>query len=216
MLVLLEGRVEDQMIMERRERLAENPMSDQQWRLSDRILDEVRQGITVTPADQWKKNAMDLLAQKHQMDYDLKQFEDPLGVAVQQTLGSGLGFNFDHDTPLKKGQTPSLRRLQARAAKSAIRRVQELYDADAAAKELAAIADPKERQARALKLRQETQQEIETLAQRLTDLVPSDNGPSTEFKDRFLMQRYKRTQAANFVRVSSHEFRALDPIDAVS
>ena len=64
-----------------------------------------------------------------------------MGVTVQQTFGIRLGFNFDYDMPLEPGERPTLRRLQARAVKSAIRRVKELYDAEEAAVTLDKIED---------------------------------------------------------------------------
>lgn len=133
-----------------------------------------------------------------------------MGVAVQQALGIGLGFNFDHMRTLEADEKPSIRRLQARAAKSAIRRVQELYDADAASKELDNIDDPEERDRRAKALREKTAIEIKYLANRLTDLVPtsySGEFDDSERIDQFRDRRYKRT--------SSHEYTIDSLVDAV-
>jgi Skp family chaperone for outer membrane proteins len=69
---------------------------------------------------------------------------------------------------------PSIRRLQSRAAKSAIRRVTDIYNAERAEAELNQIADPVQREQRASALRQEPEMEIKQLADRLTDLVPTD------------------------------------------
>lgn len=125
-----------------------------------------------------------------------------MGVAVQQTFGVGLGYNFDHMENLKEGEHPSLRRLQARAAKSAIRRVQELYDSEAATKELNNISDPDERGKKALDMRKRTDEEIQHLAKRLTELVP--RGMSGEVAETTRIQQFR--QKSKFVKSSSHEY----------
>lgn len=81
--------------------------------------------------------------------------QDPLGVAVYRTFDIGLGFRFDHMKPLREGQSPSIRRLQSRAAKSAIRRANELRELD-----------------HSVHLTNEAATELENLARRLTELVP--------------------------------------------
>jgi hypothetical protein len=98
--------------------------------------------------------------------------------------------------------------LQARAAKSAIRRAQELYDAEGARKELDMISDPKKRNRRAKELRETTENEVELIAKRLSDLVPT--GFSKEFENRSHIQQYRQQ---NFVKTSSHEYVMQDPID---
>jgi len=167
---------------------------------------------TYTPRDEWQKKAMKMLADKHQHDYDRKSFDDPLGVALHQSLGIGLGFNFDHDRPLKKGEKPSLLRLQARAAKSAIRRAQELRNAKAAIEELNKISDPKEKNARKRELRRRSQGEIEFLAARMTELLPP---PSASGYDEFRkISQFKRFQEKEYRRVSSRELVTVDPMDS--
>jgi hypothetical protein len=131
-----------------------------------------------------------------------------LGVAVQQTFGIGLGYNFDHMRKLKDGEEPSLRKLQARAAKSAIQRVQQLYDAETAMKELEGISDPKEREKKALELRKRTDDEIQCLTKKLTELVPT--GLSEEFESKTRMQQYRQR---NFKKTSSNEYVLVDPLD---
>lgn len=76
--------------------------------------------------------------------------KDPLGIAIQQTFGIGLGFNFDHMTKLKKNEIPSIRRLQARAAKSALYRANQIRN------------------------HTNTFDEMEWMTSRLTELVPND------------------------------------------
>lgn len=93
-------------------------------------------------------------------------------------MGIGLGFNFDHMSKPKPGERLSTRRLQARAAKSAIRRVQEIYDASRASKELDRIKDPQERQRVAAEMRRKAKEEVEFIARRLSELIPMDDSPN--------------------------------------
>jgi hypothetical protein len=100
--------------------------------------------------------------------------QDPLGIAVYKSLGIGLGFNFDSMSRLPAGVKPSTRRLQARAAKSALRRVREIYDPATARRELEGISDPIERDRRAKELQQQAQRGIDDMATRLSNLIPLD------------------------------------------
>jgi hypothetical protein len=109
------------------------------------------------------------------MDVSLK---DPLGVAVYRTLGIGLGFDFDHMNTLNETEVPSIRRLQSRAAKSAIKRVNELYRNATVTSALDQIADPVQRQKQASINQQDIDAEIQSLADRLTRLVPNDLSPA--------------------------------------
>lgn len=122
--------------------------------------------------DQRKENIMGNLARIHQADYErngAKNADDPLGVAVQQVFGIGLSFLFDYTSPLKEGQEPSPRRLQARAAKSAIRRLQVLNDAEREFDEgPRSMSDDEAREKR----RKAIEAEKEALAKRLTELIP--------------------------------------------
>lgn len=94
---------------------------------------------------------------------------------MYKALGIGLGFNFDHMKELEDREKPSLRRLQARAAKSAVLRVQELYDqAKALRLELEAIDDPSIREQRQFQHQNQTLHEIQRLADRLSNLIPND------------------------------------------
>ena len=128
-------------------------------------------------------------------------------MAVQQTLGIGLGFNFDHNRILEPDEEPTIRRLQARAAKSAIKRVQQLYDTASAANELDGITDSKEREKKVLEMRKRTKDEVEYLARRLTELVPV--GFSEEFEETTRVQQFR--QKSNYVKTSSHEYFMKDP-----
>lgn len=75
------------------------------------------------------RNATQARLIKHKESYDAKTFDDVLGVAVQQTFGIGLSYDFDHfDDPIDDAEV-SLHQLRARLAKSAVRRKLELDNA---------------------------------------------------------------------------------------
>lgn len=124
-----------------------------------------------------------------------------MGVAVHQTFGIGLGFNFDHMSKLKENEYPSTRRLQARAAKSAIRRAQDIYDSVGAKSKLDEIEDPEERRQQAVQMRQETEDEISFLAERLSQLIPTDL--SLDDRRNTRIQQYAPT---DYVKTSSNEY----------
>eukprot|EP00592_Proboscia_alata_P026700 CAMPEP_0194449162 /NCGR_PEP_ID=MMETSP0176-20130528/129982_1 /TAXON_ID=216777 /ORGANISM="Proboscia alata, Strain PI-D3" /LENGTH=697 /DNA_ID=CAMNT_0039276239 /DNA_START=253 /DNA_END=2346 /DNA_ORIENTATION=- len=137
--------------------------------------------------DEWKQMILDGNAARHQEDFDTRKFKDPLGVAVQQTLGVGLNFDYDHDTPLQKDETPSIYRLRARAAKSAVRRAQELYNPERAREHLSQFQNknvsPATRNREAALLRERVVNEIESLGASLVELVPTNGGPPPEGVD---------------------------------
>jgi hypothetical protein len=126
--------------------------------------------------------------------------QDPLGVAVYRTLGIGLGFNYDHMSALNSTETPSIRRLQARAAKSAIRRVNELYNANAAQRILGQITDPVERTKRAIAMRQEAEMEVQQLANRLADLIPIDSDLSAS------SLQIEQYNSGSYMHTSKHQY----------
>jgi hypothetical protein len=66
-------------------------------------------------------NATQARFTKHQESYETKTLDDVLGVAIQQTFGLGLSFNFDHFGTPSNDQDISIHQLRARMAKSAIR-----------------------------------------------------------------------------------------------
>lgn len=134
--------------------------------------------------------------------------KDPLGIAVQQTFGIGLGFNFDHMSKLPADQEPSTRRLQARAAKSAIRRAQEIFDVELARKELDAIQDPTLRDRRAKELRKKADDEMKHLASRLTELVPTN--PCPELEAELIIQQYTTDE---YTRTSSNQYIMKRPLE---
>ena len=126
-------------------------------------------------------------------------------MAVYRSLGIGLGFNFDHMSAVTNTNTtqPSIRRLQSRAAKSAIRRVNDIYNAESAITDLAQIADHMERQKRASTLRLEAELEVKRLADRLADLVPSDLSWD-ESESETIVEQY---QAGNYLGSSKHKYK---------
>lgn len=129
--------------------------------------------------------------------------QDPLGVAVQQTFGIGLGFEFDHMSKPKVMDKESTRRLQARAAKTALKRAQYLYDPKRAKETLDAISDPKLRKKKAEEMTRRTAQEIQDLGTKLSQLIPTDAAP--ELNQNFTVQEYEsnefeRTGTSSYVQ----------------
>ena len=71
------------------------------------------------------QNATQARYNKHQESYDAKTLDDVLGIAVQQTFGIGLSYDFEHfDVP--GSSNISIHQMRARMAKSAVRRKREL------------------------------------------------------------------------------------------
>lgn len=124
-------------------------------------------------------------------------------MAVYRTLGIGLGFNFDHMSTMYSKNPPSIRRLQSRAAKSAIRRVNDIYNAEGAITELTQIADIVERQKRASTLRQKAEVEVKKLGNRLTDLVPAD----LSWDESDSEVKVEQFHAGNYLGSSKHKFK---------
>ena len=111
---------------------------------------------------------------------------------------------FDHMS--NSTELPTLRRLQARAAKSAIKRVQELYDVETARKDLESISDPVERNKRKALLRQQVDDKIQHMASRLTELIPNDRALGNQQKAHVELLR-------NFRKTSNSELMFTAPVD---
>jgi hypothetical protein len=116
---------------------------------------------------------------------------------------------------LQEEEQPTTRRLQARAAKSAVRRVQEIYDANKARAELATISDPVQRDRRALELQRLAADEVKQLAERLSELIPTDcsmDRSKTTPTQLFDARSFKRTSSNNYVMSSQGDdwIQALD------
>eukprot|EP00569_Conticribra_weissflogii_P001553 CAMPEP_0171355922 /NCGR_PEP_ID=MMETSP0878-20121228/45464_1 /TAXON_ID=67004 /ORGANISM="Thalassiosira weissflogii, Strain CCMP1336" /LENGTH=820 /DNA_ID=CAMNT_0011861929 /DNA_START=337 /DNA_END=2799 /DNA_ORIENTATION=+ len=71
-------------------------------------------------------NATRSRSSRHEESFKKKEFEDLLGIAVQQTFGIGVSYDFDHFDPPSDGEEISIHQLRARLAKSGIRRKKEL------------------------------------------------------------------------------------------
>ena len=106
--------------------------------------------------------------------------KDPLGIALQQTLGIGMSLDFDHDSILPKGEVPSLHRLRARMIKSAIRRTNNLIFKEGKEK-IDAIKSPKERIQATLRIANEAEEEIKSMKEIIISLIPT-NAPQPEGK----------------------------------
>lgn len=133
-------------------------------------------GRPLVPRSDWKKIAMEKQANALDLEYTNNEvFNDGLGVALYKVLGLGLGFDFDHFSDLDPEVAPSARRLQARAAKSAIKHAQTIHDPTIAKAVLDRITNPTERDKKAKELREQANAELSQLKERLTDLIPTDS-----------------------------------------
>lgn len=169
---LFEGGVQDKILNASRQQLKRENQD-----MYDKVQELDQLDKSVLESSKWKQSSMDKLAEEHQADYETGVFRDPLGVAIQQTFDIGLGFADSHMDPLPKGEHPSARRLQSRAAKSAIRRLQDIYD-ETKAIDFDAITDFQEREAAKANIRHREEAEREYLAKELSELIPwEDEGP---------------------------------------
>eukprot|EP00536_Pseudo-nitzschia_multiseries_P014635 jgi/Psemu1/215397/e_gw1.743.24.1 len=159
--------------------------------------------------EHWKTRAMEFQAQKHKRNYESGKMDDPLGVAVWRAFGIGLGFNFEHMRELKDGEDPSPRRLQARAAKSALRRYNELYKEEQASIKHNESLGPEERDdAQVETMKQRFDEEIRYLAGRLTELIPTSS-KMEEFG--FLdVAKFKMKKEPSFRKLSTNEIQMLE------
>mmetsp|Transcript_42402 Transcript_42402/g.47383 ORF Transcript_42402/g.47383 Transcript_42402/m.47383 type:complete len:841 (+) Transcript_42402:151-2673(+) len=165
---------------------------------------------------EWKSSASKFQAENHQKQYATKKYTDPLGVAVYRAFGIGIGYNFDHHSELEEGKEPSVRRLQARAAKSAVRRYNELTDREKQIEKLNETLNPKEEDDHDRKIQQmkkKVDDEIKFIGSRLLDLIPVGSGDLEEFGEvnTSIFQKKK----VKFRKVSSHMYSRLkdDPLD---
>jgi len=94
------------------------------------------------------------------------------------------------------------RRLQSRAAKSAIARAKKLYDLEAIRRKRESISDPVERKKRADEARRATDEEIRHMAERLSDLIPTDLSLGNDQ----LVAPMEMYDLNSFKRTSSHEY----------
>ena len=178
------------------------------------LIEKVQELDHADPMDssRWKQEAMENLAREHQQDYDNGSYKDPLGVAIQQTFGIGLGFAAGHMDPLPPDADPSPRRLQARAAKSAILRLQNIYDT-AIELDIDSIDDYKERLAMKAEVRQREEAEKSFLARQMTELIPLvDDGDDDDPASRIFLPKksIRKMYRAMLQGVSEYE-ESIDP-----
>lgn len=128
--------------------------------------------------EDWIPNATRGISAIHAENYDRKTFEDPLGIALHQTFGIGLSFDFEHDSKVKEGEMPSVHRLRARAAKSAIKRYYQIPDIVKADLQKNNIEDESILTRRV----EEERVALKLSVVKLLTLIPS-NSPSPEGKD---------------------------------
>lgn len=105
---------------------------------------------------------------------------------------------------LEESEEPSTRRLQSRAAKSAIRRAQQIYDAESARTELDTISDLNERNERAAMLRLQADKELKYLSNRLSELIPTDL--ALDQRRTSSVQQYQQYNPNSFSRTSENEY----------
>lgn len=126
--------------------------------------------------------------------------KDPLGVAIQQTFGIGLAYDFDHMRPLDEGEKPTSRRLQARAAKSAVRRAQAIYEsATEENQRINSIVDTDERERMRSRNEYRMEKELEYIRKQLTDLIPNDNSEPIDFTIFTPRKRIRRVAKNHYV-----------------
>ncbi|GAX26256.1 hypothetical protein FisN_16Lh086 [Fistulifera solaris] len=165
--------------------------------------------ITFSDATQWKENAMQRMSNQHRYDYERGKYEDPLGVAVYKTLGIGLGFNFDHMN--ESSDIPETRRLQARAAKSAVRHVQDLYGLSAEV--LKQLPDGEEKIQKTMELKHQIEQETESLAKQLSELIPTDRALRlNDVKLEMYSREYKKVSSTEMVLVEQEPSPSSSPV----
>ena len=96
-------------------------------------------------------------------------------------MGIGLSFDYDHSSPLKKGEEPSVHRLRARAAKSAIKRLNEIPDE--IERKVRDIKSLEEQVKEGIRLSEESnEKELRYFAKELLNSISYD-GPDPEGKD---------------------------------
>lgn len=116
-------------------------------------------------------------------------------MAIYKVFGVGIAYDFDHMSKPKDGEPITSRRMQARAAKSAVRRLQTITEAAKNAQNRAArISDPYKRNKQRLEIDEWLQNETDFLRRQLVDLIPVDNSGDFTVETSFFTpkKRYKR------------------------
>lgn len=177
---LFTGSTEDKLMRADQERRQQEAKARYETKtIWQRIREELEKEPLGTPKPDrtlWKTQAMDTLASFHDKDYSTgAPFVDPLGVALQQRLGIGLGFAMeDHTRQLKDNEVPTTKRLQIRAVKSAIHRVNQIWTETNIERKriLTEVKDIWEQQEKLKLIVEKRNHEFEYLARRLTELIP--------------------------------------------
>jgi hypothetical protein len=107
-------------------------------------------------------------------------------------------------TPLAPGEHVSMRRLHARAAKSAIRRATQIFDSDRINEALVGIEDTAERQKITEQLKRDAKAEITLLGQRLIELLPPFEPGEVSRRKAQMKDSYR------YVKVSDHEMLIIE------
>ena len=158
------------------------------------------------------QQASDYMANFHQQNYEKGVRVDPLGEAVQQRLGVGLAFgSWDHNKRLEKCEQPTTRRLHARAAKSALKRINYLWqDFTVQKKQITNdVKDSSEREEKIREMEQKIKDEAKYWGKRLLDLLPTDCPEGAE--NPLMIQG--PSQERKFIKGENNELILIDPVD---
>lgn len=147
-----------------------------------RLVDKESEIGDVPPKNRhlWISNASKAVAKTHKENYRNKSFHDPLGIALYKTFGLGMSMDFDHTSPLDQNEEPSIHRLRARAAKSAIQFYNNIPDI--VASEYEAISDPKLKESIIRKETRKRRGQLKSDVYNLMLMLPS-NAPAPEGKE---------------------------------
>lgn len=174
------GSVQDKVrIEEEAKRQKETKEEIQPYKIWEKIKREMEHEPPETPKPDrnlWKQHAMETAAKFHETDYASGfPLVDPLGVALHQRLGIGLFFPKDHTRKLEENENPSTERLQTRAVKSAIEQVNQIWKGVKISKGkiLTEVKDPQEQKIQLKELDKKKDKELNYLATRITELIPT-------------------------------------------
>lgn len=136
--------------------------------------------VTARNRHLWISTASEGVAKVHDENYHNKSFHDPLGIAIYKTFGVGMSMDFDHTSPLERHEEPSIHRLRARAAKSAIKCYNDIPDV--VARENDDISDPMLKKSIIMKEIQRRRDKLKSDVCKLMVMLPS-NAPAPEGKE---------------------------------
>ncbi len=119
-----------------------------------------------------------LVSIQHQ--YEMFNFDPFFSISFQYWIGIGMSMDFDHDTRLRQGESPSVHRLRARAAKSIIKCFNNIPSH--VKKQVEHIQDEEEKSNEYKKLIRKKKKEMFKVAKEISLLIPV-NAASPEGKD---------------------------------